>query len=143
VYTQSQIRNAHGKKSVTAIRLCQKVHSAKVTATLIQSPCYSALQFMNYNFYIEDASWSSLVQSNVAIIWDIAPCSLYVNCCFGGTYHLHLQGRKSAKPESAFLIGRFSTLKIQVKCSSITSVHILTTWHHTPQDSNMYSSHCC
>jgi hypothetical protein len=33
----------------------------------------------------------------VAIFWDIAPCSLYMNRRFGGTYHLYLQGRKSAK----------------------------------------------
>jgi hypothetical protein len=31
---------------------------------------------------------------NVDISWDIVPCSQYVNRCFGGTCHLHLQGRK-------------------------------------------------
>jgi hypothetical protein len=36
------------------------------------------------------------VVMNVAIIWDIAPCSLNVNRRFGGTYHLHDEGRKSA-----------------------------------------------
>jgi hypothetical protein len=29
---------------------------------------------------------------NVAIFRNIAPCSPYVNRCFGGMYHLHLQG---------------------------------------------------
>jgi hypothetical protein len=29
---------------------------------------------------------------NVAIFWDIAPCSLYVNRRFEGMYQLHLQG---------------------------------------------------
>jgi hypothetical protein len=29
---------------------------------------------------------------NVAIFWDIAPCSPYVNLRFGATYH-HLQGK--------------------------------------------------
>jgi hypothetical protein len=29
------------------------------------------------------------------IFWDTAPCSLHVNWRFGGTYHLHFQGRKS------------------------------------------------
>jgi hypothetical protein len=33
---------------------------------------------------------------NVAVFWDIAPCSLYVYRRFGGTYHLH--GLKSAQP---------------------------------------------
>jgi hypothetical protein len=32
-----------------------------------------------------------VVVMNVAIFWDIAPCSSYVNQCFGGKYHLHLQ----------------------------------------------------
>jgi hypothetical protein len=33
---------------------------------------------------------------NVAIFWDTAPCSQYMNQRFGGTYNLHLQRRKSA-----------------------------------------------
>jgi hypothetical protein len=36
------------------------------------------------------------VVMNVAIFWDIAPCSPYVNRRFGETYHLHIQGRKTA-----------------------------------------------
>jgi hypothetical protein len=40
----------------------------------------------------------------MVIFWDIMPCSsLSVNRCFGGTYHLHLQGRGdkfSKKPAS-------------------------------------------
>jgi hypothetical protein len=31
-------------------------------------------------------------ENNVAIFWNLAPCSPYVNRRFGGTYHLHLQG---------------------------------------------------
>jgi hypothetical protein len=38
---------------------------------------------------------------NVAIFWDIQPCSPYVNRRFGGTYYLHLQGRKSAEQETS------------------------------------------
>jgi hypothetical protein len=41
------------------------------------------------------------VVMNVAIFWDIAPCSPYVNRCFGGTYHLRLQDRKSAEQETS------------------------------------------
>jgi hypothetical protein len=37
------------------------------------------------------------VVKNVAIFWDVQPYSHYVNRCFGGTYDLNLQGRKSAK----------------------------------------------
>jgi hypothetical protein len=38
---------------------------------------------------------------NVAIFWDIAPCSPYVNRRFGGTYDLHLQGRGTAEQETS------------------------------------------
>jgi hypothetical protein len=31
---------------------------------------------------------------NNAVFWYVAPCSSCVNRCFGGTYRLHLQGRK-------------------------------------------------
>jgi hypothetical protein len=34
---------------------------------------------------------------NVAIFWNKAPCGPHMNQRFGGTYHLHLQGRKSTK----------------------------------------------
>jgi hypothetical protein len=43
----------------------------------------------------------TVVVTNVAIFWDIAPCTPYVNRRFGGTYHLHLQGRKSTEQDSA------------------------------------------
>jgi hypothetical protein len=36
---------------------------------------------------------------NVAIFWDIAPCSPYLNRRFGGKYHPHLQGRTAADQE--------------------------------------------
>jgi hypothetical protein len=38
---------------------------------------------------------------NVAIFLDTAPCGLYVDLRFGGPYHLHLQGLKSAEADSA------------------------------------------
>jgi hypothetical protein len=38
---------------------------------------------------------------NVAIFWDIAPCSPYVDRRFGGTYYLHLQGQKAAKQKTS------------------------------------------
>jgi hypothetical protein len=36
-----------------------------------------------------------------AILWDIAPCSPYMNRRFGGMYHIHLPGRKSAAQETS------------------------------------------
>jgi hypothetical protein len=63
-----------------------------------------------------------VVVMNVAIIWGIASCSPYVNRHFGGKYHLHLHGRKSAEQE---------TSKLQVAghifVFSPTSKHILHT----------------
>jgi hypothetical protein len=43
----------------------------------------------------------TVVVTNVAIVWDIAPCSPYVNRRFGGTYRLHLKDRKSAEQETS------------------------------------------
>jgi hypothetical protein len=31
------------------------------------------------------------------VFWDVAPCSYFVNRRFGGTYRLHLQGRKNPR----------------------------------------------
>jgi hypothetical protein len=64
------------------------------------------------------------VTMNVAIFWDIAPCSPYVKRCFGGTYHFLLQGRKSAKQETS----------VQPE----ESVHILTTRRFIPEDGIVY-----
>jgi hypothetical protein len=41
------------------------------------------------------------IVTNVVIFWDIAPCSLHVNRRFGRTYHLNLQGRKSAEQKTS------------------------------------------
>jgi hypothetical protein len=40
----------------------------------------------------------------VAIFCDIAQCIPHVKQSFGGTYHLHLQGRKSAEQETSGLV---------------------------------------
>jgi hypothetical protein len=64
---------------------------------------------------------------SVAIFWDIAPCSSYVNRYFGGsaTYY---------KPVS--WLANFWPLKIEVICSFETSVHIRTTRLYIPEDGN-------
>jgi hypothetical protein len=38
---------------------------------------------------------------NVAIFWDIPPCSLYVNRRFGGAHCFYLQGEQSAEKETS------------------------------------------
>jgi hypothetical protein len=40
---------------------------------------------------------------NVAIYWDIAPCSQYIDRRFGRAHHLHLQGLKIAEQEMCML----------------------------------------
>jgi hypothetical protein len=40
------------------------------------------------------------VVMNVSMFWDIVPCGPYANRRFGGKYHPHLQGWKSAEQET-------------------------------------------
>jgi predicted urease superfamily metal-dependent hydrolase len=47
---------------------------------------------------------------SAANFWDITPCSLYVNTCFRGMYHLHIQGWKSAELETG--VYHVATLQI-------------------------------
>jgi hypothetical protein len=42
---------------------------------------------------------------NSTIFLDIEPCGPYMNKCFGGNYHLHLQCRKSAEEEISIAAG--------------------------------------
>jgi hypothetical protein len=44
---------------------------------------------------------------NASILLNIGPSSLYMNRRFGGKYHIHLQGRKSAERplHAGFLLG--------------------------------------
>jgi hypothetical protein len=64
---------------------------------------------------------------NVAIFWDIAPCSTYVSRRFGGTHDLHLQGGKSAERQCA-------------AGGSETSVYRRTIRRYIPEDYNIYNS---
>jgi hypothetical protein len=50
--------------------------------------------------YVEFEVLTAAVR-NVAIYWDTAPCTPYANRRLGVTYHLHLQGRKSAEQETS------------------------------------------
>jgi hypothetical protein len=67
---------------------------------------------------------------NVAIFWDISQCSPYLKQRFEGTYNLDLQGSHLLY---AFLLGWFSTLKMEVIRSSETKVHIWTTQRYISQ----------
>jgi hypothetical protein len=78
-----------------------------------------------------------------AALWDVAPCRSCSNRRFGGTYRLHLQGRKIRERGTSasrwFQTGSslmdFSTLKTEAICSTETSVHTRTT---RPENSNLY-----
>jgi hypothetical protein len=81
---------------------------------------------------------------NIAIFWDIAPCSMYVIRCFEAKHYLHLQYRKSAEQalpslllQAGFLQGWFSALKEGVISSSETSVHIRTARRYIPEDGDI------
>jgi hypothetical protein len=37
----------------------------------------------------------------IIFFWDIELCSLHMNNHLGGTYHFHLQGKKSAEQETS------------------------------------------
>jgi hypothetical protein len=59
-----------------------------------------------------------------AVFWGVVPCKCSrLNRRFGGSYHLHLQGRK-----------------IRERRTSLTSIQSTTfTWHHTPEDGILHS----
>jgi hypothetical protein len=76
--------------------------------------------------------WGSpAVVMNSAFFWVIAPFSPYVNRCFGGKYHLHLQGKNhpSRKPSIMWL----ATLKRRMIRFSETSVHTQTARRYTQE----------
>jgi hypothetical protein len=66
--------------------------------------------YIAHNIYVR-LVWSlhvrfevlSVVTMTNAVLWDVAPCRYCINRRFGGTYRLHLQGRrkKSASEEAA------------------------------------------
>jgi hypothetical protein len=84
------------------------------------------------------------------VFWDMAPCTSCVNRRFGGTYRLHLQGRKI--PERGSRVSRwlqtahagssltdFSTLKLKASRSSETSVHTRSTRRQIPENGILHS----
>jgi hypothetical protein len=98
-----------------------------------------------------------------AVFWDVAQCSSCVNRRFGGTYRLHLKGRKISergtntsrwlkkKMSADYLyppahvgssLADFSTLKFEAIHSSKTSVHTRSTRRHIPEDGILHSHHC-
>jgi hypothetical protein len=76
------------------------------------------------------------VVMNVAIFWDIAPCNPYMNHRFVGTYHFHLQGRKSTEKEASVKhVARHVWMEVML--SSETSLYTWTTRPYIPEDGNI------
>jgi hypothetical protein len=86
------------------------------------------------------------------IFWDMTLYSpLSFNRRFGGTYRLHLQGRRNrfSKPATCHLFARWfaerisSTLKMEAISSSETSVETQqTTRRHIPEDDTLQNHRC-
>jgi hypothetical protein len=63
--------------------------------------------------------WWTSPSLNVAVFCDTVPCSSYVNRRFEGTYHLHLQGWKSARnqcPAGGFRNVSYKSWSFQSEC---------------------------
>jgi hypothetical protein len=80
-----------------------------------------------------------------AVFWDVAPCRSCVHRRFGGTYRLHLQGRKirdlSLQPlaHAGSSLADVSTLKVVEIHSSETSVQTRSTRRDIPEDGILHS----
>jgi hypothetical protein len=98
-------------------------------------------------FYIVFEVLTAVVMKST-IFWDITPCSaLKVNRRLGGTYHLHLQGRRIRSACHLLLqwfLARliFWTLKMEAICSSYTSVEFQRTIRrYIPKDCILQTRH--
>jgi hypothetical protein len=61
----------------------------------------------------------AVVMKSSAVFWDIRLFSPFkVNRCFGGTYHLHLQGHSLPLAFTLVSCSAYSTLKMEAICSS-------------------------
>jgi hypothetical protein len=85
-----------------------------------------------------------------AVFWDVSSCRNCVNRRFGGTYCLHLQGRKmrelgtsvnrwdlsslQQRAHAGSSLADFPTLKMEAIFSSETSVYTISTRRHIPED---------
>jgi hypothetical protein len=66
----------------------------------------------------------------ITVFWDVTPCRSYMSWCFGGTYCLHIQGRKIRERETSVSMWQ----KTAEKRSSETSVHTRSTRRHILED---------
>jgi hypothetical protein len=78
-----------------------------------------------------------------AVIWDVAPFTYYLNRRFGRTYRLRLQGKKIRERGTSvdrwLQLADSSTLKTEAIRSSETSVQIISTRRHTPDNGILHN----
>jgi hypothetical protein len=93
-------------------------------------------------------TWTKLHMKYI-IFWNMTPCSpMSVNRRFGGTYRLHLQGRRnkfSKIPACLLIFAKLisSTLKMEAICYSVTSVDTQrTTRRYIPEDDTLHNHPC-
>jgi hypothetical protein len=68
-----------------------------------------------------------------AVFWDVSPCRFCVYRRFGGTYRLHLQGRKIRER------GTSVSHVAHAICSSETSIYTKSTRRHIPEDGILHT----
>jgi hypothetical protein len=61
------------------------------------------LKLPNIKYIYFEANGRTGTKRKNAVFWDVAPCSFCVNWRVGGFYNLHLQGKKSASEEPAWV----------------------------------------
>jgi hypothetical protein len=98
---------------------------------------YSLLRFK----VLTAVTWKSF------IFWNIMPCSpAKVNRLFGGTYRLHLKGRRVSQARNMLTscLAYSSTLKMEATQSSETCVGFhRTTRHYVPEGRILQRIFCC
>jgi hypothetical protein len=94
-----------------------------VISTSICKKCWNVLRWVSYIYITQvhheselhififpvPVHWLTYVVKN-AVFWDVVSCRYYINRHLGGTYHLHLQGRRKYKKSAhaGFSLANFS-----------------------------------
>jgi hypothetical protein len=94
--------------------------SSKISSSRISTVSHGGVIFLsailtNARFEV----FTAVIMKN-AVFWDVAACTSCVNRRFGGTYRLHLQGRKIRERETS--VSRW----LQTECQSKTTSYIRT-----------------
>jgi hypothetical protein len=89
--------------------------------------------YAHFLSYIRFEVFTAVTMKN-AVFWDVAQCRYCVNRSFGGTYRLHLQGSLQPPAHAGSSLADFSTMKIEAISSSKTSIYIIYTRRHIPED---------